>query len=69
MVVDQSQALAFLEHCKQTVIPAYEFADGLVWIDVYERTLGAHEEVLTISLWRSEQLFMSTLHLGLGVRG
>jgi heme-degrading monooxygenase HmoA len=55
VVVDQLQALIFLEYWKQTVIPAYEFADGLVWIDVYERTLGAHEEVLTISLWRSEQ--------------
>jgi heme-degrading monooxygenase HmoA len=45
---------SYLEHVQGSEIPSYEAARGLTSVWLLQRSLVAYVELMTISLWRSE---------------
>ena len=52
--VPESGLTAYLDYVQKVEIPAYEAADGLVSVTLVRRNLGGYVEVLTLSIWQSE---------------
>jgi heme-degrading monooxygenase HmoA len=62
-VVAVSELNLYTEHVQRTEITRYEKAPGLISVWVLQRPFVAYVELLTISLWESEQaiaLFATT---------
>jgi hypothetical protein len=55
VAVPTSEFRSYLEEMKHTTLPAYEGANGLISVALFQRALVAYIEVATISAWRSEQ--------------
>jgi len=53
--VPESSLNDYLAHVERNEIPHYEGASGLVSVWLLERRFVAYVEVMTISLWRSEE--------------
>ena len=54
VIVHQSHSAKYLEHVRCSVLPYYEAAKGLVSVSLSQREMAAHLEVLTVSIWQSE---------------
>jgi heme-degrading monooxygenase HmoA len=54
VIVPQNESLAHFEHVRSTLLPNYETAEGLLGVSVSKREVVAYVEVLTISIWQSE---------------
>jgi len=46
---------AYVEHVERNEIPSYVAASGLVSVWLLQRRFVAYVEVMTLSLWRSEE--------------
>jgi heme-degrading monooxygenase HmoA len=44
-----------LQYLQSTAIPIYEAAAGLLWVAFLQRPVVAYVEVMTLSVWKSEQ--------------
>jgi heme-degrading monooxygenase HmoA len=53
--VSESQLGSYLAYLESGVIPTYEPAAGIVRVYLLQRRFVAYAEVLTVSLWRSQQ--------------
>lgn len=53
--VPQSALSPYLEYVRSTEIPRYEAATGLMSVSLLQRPFGAYVELLTLSIWQSEQ--------------
>ena len=54
VIVHQSHSARYLEHMRCSVLPCYEAAKGLVSVYLSQREMVAYLEVLTVSIWQSE---------------
>jgi heme-degrading monooxygenase HmoA len=54
-IVPSSEFDAYLEHLRSRAIPTYEAAAGLRWVALLQRPVIAYIEVMTVSVWKSEQ--------------
>lgn len=54
-IVPSSEIDAYLEHLRTKAIPIYEAAVGLRWVAFLQRPVVAYVEVMTLSVWNSEQ--------------
>jgi heme-degrading monooxygenase HmoA len=54
VIVHQSHSARYLEHMRCSVLPCYEAAKGLVSVSFSQREMVAYLEVLTVSIWKSE---------------
>jgi heme-degrading monooxygenase HmoA len=54
-IVPSSEFAAYSEHLRSKAIPIYEAAAGLEWVAFLERPVGGYVDVVTISVWESEQ--------------
>jgi heme-degrading monooxygenase HmoA len=54
VIVPQRESAAHLDHVRCILLPNYETAEGLVSVCVSKRETVAYAEVLTISIWQSE---------------
>jgi heme-degrading monooxygenase HmoA len=54
-IVPSSELDAYLEHQRSKVIPVYAAAAGLRWVAFLQRPVVAYFEVVTLSVWKSEQ--------------
>jgi heme-degrading monooxygenase HmoA len=45
----------YLDYAQRTLLPAYEAAAGLNSVHLLQRSLVAYEELITISVWDSEE--------------
>ena len=67
IAIAKSEIGEHLRRLQRDVIPAYEAALGIVSIQLLRRSLVAYDELLTISVWESEDVlvrFLETLPLG-----
>jgi heme-degrading monooxygenase HmoA len=53
-IVPSSGFDEYLEHLR-TALPNYEVAAGLVWVACLRQPFVAYVEVMTLSVWKSEQ--------------
>jgi heme-degrading monooxygenase HmoA len=54
-IVPSSKFAAYSEHLRSKAIPIYEAAAGLQWVAFLERPVAGYVDVVTISVWKSEQ--------------
>lgn len=54
-VVSESSLGEYLEYLERNESPGYEAASGLVCVLVLQRRFVSYVEVMTLSLWRSEE--------------
>jgi len=45
----------YLDHVHTSAIPAYEAAAGLISVSVFQRLVVGYVELLTLTMWQSEQ--------------
>ena len=55
VVVPQLQASKYLEYLETSAIPTYESATGLISVYLLQRSFVAYTEVLTFTVWESDQ--------------
>jgi hypothetical protein len=56
--VPESGLTAYSDYVQKVEIPAYEAASGLVSVTMVRRNLGEYVEVLTFSIWQSEDALL-----------
>jgi heme-degrading monooxygenase HmoA len=54
-VVPESEASSYLEYVQNCEIPCYEVASGLIGVSVLQKPFVAYVELMTVSVWRSEE--------------
>jgi heme-degrading monooxygenase HmoA len=54
-IVPSSEFNAYLEHLRSKAVPIYEAAVGLRWVALLQRPVAGYVEVMTLSVWKSEQ--------------
>jgi heme-degrading monooxygenase HmoA len=45
----------YLSHVQTSAIPVYEAATGLISVSVFQRLVVGYVELLTLTMWQSEQ--------------
>jgi len=60
-LVPQSQFGKYLEYVEKSVVPAYEVAAGLISVCLLRRTVVGYIELLTLSLWQSDEALTAFL--------
>jgi len=55
IAVAKAKTGEYLERLQRDAIPAYEAALGIVSIQLLRRSLVAYDELLTLSVWESEE--------------
>ena len=58
IAVAKAKTAEYLDRLHRDAIPAYETAQGIVSIQLLCRSLVAYDELLTISVWESEEALM-----------
>ena len=54
-VVPESMACAYVEYVQSCEIPCYEAANGLIDVSVLRKPFVAYVELMTVSVWQSEE--------------
>lgn len=54
-VVPESMASSYLEYVQRCEIPCYEVASGLIGVSVLQKPFVAYVELMTVSVWQSEE--------------
>lgn len=54
-IVPESTFGTYLSHVYATTIPAYEATKGLISVSVFRRSAVGYVELLTLTIWQSEQ--------------
>jgi heme-degrading monooxygenase HmoA len=54
-VVPESMVSSYLEYVQNCEIPCYEVANGLIGVSVLQKPFVAYVELMTVSVWRSEE--------------
>jgi heme-degrading monooxygenase HmoA len=52
-IVSETQVGIYLEYAESSVMPAYETAEGLIWVFLSRRQVVGYVEFLIISIWQS----------------
>ncbi len=54
-IVPEPMASSYLEYMQNCEIPCYEVANGLIGVSVLQKPFVAYVELMTVSVWRSEE--------------
>jgi len=54
-VVPESMVSSYLEYVQSYEIPRYEAANGLIGVYVLQKPFVAYVELMTVSIWQSEE--------------
>lgn len=54
-IVPHSMFDGYLDHIYTSTIPVYKAATGLISVSVFQRLVGGYVELLTLTMWQSEQ--------------
>ena len=54
-LVLQTEASSYLEYVQSYEIPRYEVANGLIGVSVLQKPFIAYVELMTVSVWQSEE--------------
>jgi heme-degrading monooxygenase HmoA len=55
IAIPKTKIVEYLEHVRRNLLPAYNKAPGLDAVHFLHRSLVAYDELVTISVWQSEE--------------